>query len=167
MATTITQTTLTTTISENISINGVEYGNIISKTIDGNGKVDQRVMEINSAALTPIFDFTDAAPDSAGSGVKNEFTYFRVTNVDDSIAVTLELYVSSIQSSYIRIPAGCSFVLMNNYADAKCGGEEPFNLRELVKLSVQSDLNDKAATTAYVEYLAVFKGGVPLPDEAT
>lgn len=163
MATTITQTSLITTISESISINGVVYGNTISKSFDGNGKVDQRVMEINSASLTPIFDFTATAPDAAGSGVDNEFTYFRITNVDDSIAVTLELYVSAIHSSYIRIPAGCSFVLMNNYADAKCG-EEPLNLKELVKIAVKSDLNGEAATTAYVEYLAVFKGGKPLPD---
>ena len=113
MGTTITQTSLISTISESISINGVVYGNSISKSFEGNGKVDQRVMEINSAALTPIFDFTAAVPDSAGSGVQSEFTYFRVTNTDNSVK-----------------------------AD---GAEEP-------------------VVSAYIEYLAVFKGGEPLPD---
>jgi len=163
MATTITQTSLITTISESISINGVVYGNTISKSFDGNGKVDQRVMEINSSALTTIFDFTATAPDAAGSGVQSEFTYFRITNVDDSIAVTLQLYATSTKTAYIKIPAGCSFVLMDNLVDTLAIGEAP-TLRDLVKIAVKSDLNGEAATTAYVEYLAVFKGGEPLPD---
>ena len=57
MATTIQQTNLTVTITENISINGVTYGNNINKSFDGNGKVDQRVMAINSAALTSVFEY--------------------------------------------------------------------------------------------------------------
>ena len=163
MGTTITQTSLISTISESISINGVVYGNSISKSFEGNGKVDQRVMEINSAALTPIFDFTAAVPDSAGSGVQSEFTYFRVTNTDNSVGVTLQLYISATATSYIYIPAGCSFVLMDNLVDVLVEGEA-FTLRDLVKIAVKSDLNGEAATTAYVEYLAVFKGGEPLPD---
>ena len=163
MGTTITQTSLITTISESISINGVVYGNTISKSFDGNGKVDQRVMEINSSALTPIFDFTATAPDAAGSGVKSEFTYFRVTNVDDSVAVTLQLYVSSTKTAYIKIPAGCSFVLMDNLVDTLSTGEA-FNVRDLLKVAVKADGVAEPVVSAYIEYLAVFKGGVPLPD---
>ena len=54
MATTIQQTSLNVSINESISVNGVTYGNNISTSFDGNGKVDQRVMEINSAAFTSI-----------------------------------------------------------------------------------------------------------------
>ena len=163
MGTTITQTTLITTISENISINGVEYGNTTSKTIDGNGKVDQRVMEINSVAFTSVFDFTAAAPDTAGSGVQNEFTYFRVTNTDDSVAVILELYLTADRISYIKIPAGSSFILMDNQLDTLVG-EEPLALRDLAKIQVKADSAATPVVSAYIEYLAVFKGGEPLPD---
>lgn len=163
MGTTITQTSLISTISESISINGVVYGNSISKSFEGNGKVDQRVMEINSAALTPIFDFTAAVPDSAGSGVQSEFTYFRVTNTDNSVGVTLQLYITATATSYIYIPAGCSFVLMDNLVDVLAEGEE-FTLRDLVKIAVKADGAAEPLVSAYIEYLAVFKGGEPLPD---
>ena len=46
MAGTITQTSFSVTINESISLNGVAYGNSITKTIAGNGKVDQRIMTI-------------------------------------------------------------------------------------------------------------------------
>jgi hypothetical protein len=163
MGTTITQTSLISTISESISINGVVYGNSISKSFEGNGKVDQRVMEINSAALTPIFDFTAAVPDSAGSGVQSEFTYFRVTNTDNSVGVTLQLYISAAATSYIYIPAGCSFVLMDNLVDVLAEGVA-FTLRDLVKIAVKADGAAEPLVSAYIEYLAVFKGGEPLPD---
>tara|TARA_R110000744_G_scaffold29699_1_gene70710 strand:- start:66 stop:563 length:498 start_codon:yes stop_codon:yes gene_type:complete len=163
MGTTITQTSLISTISESISINGVVYGNSISKSFEGNGKVDQRVMEINSAALTDIFDFTTTAPDSAGSGVQSEFTYFRVTNTDNSVGVTLQLYATSTKTAYIKIPAGCSFVLMDNLVDTLSTGEA-FTLRDLVKIAVKADGAAEPVVSAYIEYLAVFKGGEPLPD---
>ena len=51
MATTILQTTLSVQINEQISINGVSYGNNITNTFDGNGKVDQRVMDSQFTCL--------------------------------------------------------------------------------------------------------------------
>jgi len=158
MATTIQQTSLNVSISESISINGVAYGNNITKAFDGNGKVDQRVMAINSSRLTSVFEYQAALPDIRGTGVKSEFTYFRITNTDNSVAITVQLFVSSTKSGFFNLPAGCSFILMGNDMDFLCEGEA-FNLSDLVKVQAKTDGGDKPSVESYIEYVAVFKGG--------
>ncbi len=165
MATTIQQTTLNVSISENISINGVSYGNNISKTFSGNGKVDQRVMAINSERLTAVFGYNNALPDIAGTGVIDEFTYFRITNTDSSVGITIQLYVSSSKTGYFHLPAGCSFVLMGNDMDFLCEGEA-FSLSDLVVVKAKTDEVGEGVTESYIEYVAVFKGGTVEGGEA-
>ena len=159
MGTTIKQTILQTTISESISINGVSYGNTISKSFEGNGKVDQRMMEVDSSRLTSVWEYKAALPDQAGQGVKSEFTYFRITNTDNSVGVTIQLFVSSSKSGFFHLPAGCSLLLMGNDMDFLCEGES-FTLADLVKVQAKSDLSEGSElTNTYLEYIAVFKGG--------
>lgn len=160
MATTIQQTSLNVSINESISINGVSYGNNISKSFAGNGKVDQRVMEINSAAFTSVFGYENALPDKSGTGVKSEFTYFRITNTDSSVGVTIELFISATKRGYFHLASGTSLILMGNDMDFECEGEAgAFTLADLVTVNAKSDLVGEEASTAYVEYVAVFKGG--------
>lgn len=159
MATTIQQTTLNVTIREDISINGVTYGNNISKSFDGNGKVDQRVMAINSAALTSVFEYQALLPDIAGTGVKDQFTYFRITNTDSSVGITIQLYVSASKSGFFKVPAGGSFILMNNDMDFLCEGDS-FTLADLTKVEAKTDQAGEETVESYIEYVAVFAGGV-------
>jgi hypothetical protein len=159
MANTIQQTSLNVSINEQISINGVTYGNNITKSFADNGKVDQRVMQISSTRLTEVFNYHDATPDTAGSGVKSEFTYFRITNTDDALGITIQLYVSATKSGFFHLPAGCSFVLMSNDMDFLCEGDA-FSLADLVSVKAKTDLSGEEATTSYLEYVAVFEGGV-------
>lgn len=159
MATTIQQTSLSVQISEQISINGVRYGNNITKTIDGSGKVDQRVMEITSAAVTPIFNWAAALPDTDGTGVKSEFKYFRITNTDDTIGVTISYTLTTATDVFsVYLPAGCSHLLMSNDADATTTGAAPV-LQDVASVGGKSDAG-AGATTAYIEYVAVFEGGI-------
>tara|TARA_R100001443_G_scaffold23563_2_gene35730 strand:+ start:23610 stop:24110 length:501 start_codon:yes stop_codon:yes gene_type:complete len=157
MANTIQQTILNVSINEQISINGVTYGNNITKSFADNGKVDQRVMEINSTRLTSVFEYHAALPDLSGSGVKSEFAYFRITNTDNSVGITLQLYVSATKSGFFHLPAGCSFVLMSNDMDFLCEGDS-FTLADLVSVKAKTD-GDKSVVSSYIEYVAVFKGG--------
>ena len=158
MANTIERTTLNVSISEDININGVAYGNNTSKSFDDNGKVDQRVMAISSAKMDTVFMYKDALPDTAGEGVKDEFTYFRITNTDDTVGITIQLYVSATQSGFFHLPAGTSFVLMGNDMDFTCE-EGTFTLADLVGVLAKTDGGDKPVVESYVEYVAVFKGG--------
>lgn len=166
MANTIQQTSLTVSITEDITVNGVSYGNNTSKSFDGNGKVDQRVMAINSFKLTPVFGYDTTLPDTAGYGVISEFTYFRITNTDSSVGITIQLYVSATKTGYFHLPAGCSFVLMGNDMDFLCEGES-FTLADLTMVQAKTDGGDKPVVESYIEYVAVFKGGAAPEGEDT
>jgi hypothetical protein len=162
MATTIKETSLAVSISETITINGVQYGNNITKSFEGNGKVDQRVMEITSTRQDTVFQYGAALPDTAGEGVKTEFTYFRITNTDDTIGVTVQYKLTAAtESFFVYIPAGCSHFLMSNDADVTCSGEAGATLQDVATVLATCDAPEgEGSNIPYIEYVAVFKGGV-------
>jgi len=163
MATTILQTTLSVSINEQVSVNGRVYGNNISKTFDGQGKVDQRVMEISSEVYTSIFDWKASLPDEKGTGVKSEFTYFRITNTDDSIGVIVSYQLNTATDVFsVFLPAGCSHLIMSNDADATASSGAPV-MQDISGVLAKSEPDGPAATAVYIEYVAVFSGGVEPP----
>ena len=54
MASTVTASTATITISENLTLNGVTYGNAISKSFTTQGQVIQRIMSINKEKISVL-----------------------------------------------------------------------------------------------------------------
>ena len=118
MATTVTPTTATITISENIVLNGVSYGNSIDKSFESQGEVIQRIMSIG-VAFTEIFNATTL--DGRGQVVVNDWAYFRITNLDDTNFLTLRLY-DSTDSQFFKIEAGESFFLMSPEIDIDASG---------------------------------------------
>lgn len=116
MATTIVPQNLTVTISESYTLNGVDYGNSPSTTFATNGQVSQRIMSIptGDGGESSIILFGTA--DAAGTVVKANYKYFRITNLDSTNFLRLE--VTSGDTFYIKIKAGESFLLMDNEIDA-------------------------------------------------
>ena len=118
MASTVTAATATITISENIVLNGVSYGNSIDKSFESQGEVIQRIMNIG-VAFTEIFNATTL--DGRGQVVVNDWAYFRITNLDDTNFLTLRLY-DSTDSQFFKIEAGESFFLMSPEIDIDASG---------------------------------------------
>ena len=112
MASTVTASDLTVTITESYTLNNVAYGNTINK-----GQVDQRIMNVATSSTT-LFMFDTA--DSAGTAVAADYVYFRITNLDDTNFVTLRLF-NGADSFWLKIAAGESLLLMNNEMDAVTG----------------------------------------------
>jgi len=133
MATTVTATDLTVTITESITLNGVQYGNSVNKTFSSKGVVDQRIMSIAAGgdSYTDIFNFSTA--DSAGTGIKNDFAYFRITNLDDTNFVTLQ--VTAGDTYWIKLKAGESFMLMDNEMDAIASSTSFGAFADITKIS--------------------------------
>jgi len=117
MASTVTAANLTVTIVESYTLNGVAYGNTVEKTFTSKGQVDQRIMSVATSEKT-LFNWSTA--DDAGTGVKTDYAYFRVTNLDDTNFVTLRLY-NGADSFWFKLAAGESLLLMNNEMDAVTG----------------------------------------------
>ncbi len=161
MANTIVSSTFNLSINEDIVINGVTYGNSITKNIDGNGKADQRMMCITSEAFTSIFNYNTSLPDIAGQGVNSAFSYFRITNTDSTIGVTIRMSASSTLHTYQYLPAGTSAILMGNMIDAQSVSPITPNVRAITAINAKADATQgqEDPNEVYVEYLAVFKGG--------
>lgn len=149
MATTITAADLTVTITETISLNGVQYGNSINKTFSTQGQVDQRIMNIavgEEGFMTDIFSFS--TDDGQGIGVKNDYAYFRITNLDDTNFITLQ--ITSGDTYWIKLKAGESFMLMDNEMDAIASSTTFGAFADITKVSANAD-----TATCDIEYTVI------------
>ncbi len=158
MAGTIIQSDLTVTISESVSLNGVSYGNSISKSFTGNGKVDQRIMTIaakGEEGMTVTTILALSTVDARGQVVVADYTYFRITNTDDTNALILELYNGS-DYIYFNVEAGESFLLMSPESDrlAASGAVTFADLQQI------NGASESETDSIDIEYVAVTKGGV-------
>lgn len=146
MATTVEQTELTVTITEDISLNGVTYGNTVSTTFATQGQVDQRIMSIapGEGSFTDIFSFSTV--DGQGTGVKNDYAYFRITNLDDTNFVTLQ--ITAGDTFWIKLKAAESFMLMDNEMDAIASSTVFAAFADITKVS--ADANTAACDIEYV-----------------
>ena len=146
MATTITAADLTVTITEGISLNGVEYGNTISTTFATQGKVDQRIMSTATSYTDVIYTST---VDGRGQVVAADWAYFRITNLDDTNFITLRLY-DATDSQFFKIPAGKSFVLMNPEIDVDATGTTFNSFENITQIAVDAD-----TAACDIEYIIV------------
>ena len=129
MATTVTASSLSVTINESVTLNGVTYGNSVSKQFTSQGEVDQRIMSINAA----------------------DYAYFRITNLDDTNFVTLQ--ITSGDTYWIKLKAGESFMLMDNEMDAIASSSVFGAFGDVSKVSADADTAD-----VDIEYVVVTAG---------
>ena len=119
MASTVTASTLTVTITENIVLNGQTYGNSISKSYTSQGEVDQRIMNVATGG-TIVFGYTSA--DGQGVAKADDYAYFRITNLDDTNFVRLDIN-NATDTFFVKLKAGESFLLMDNEMYAVDGSQ--------------------------------------------
>ena len=110
MASTVTASTLTVTITESYDLNNVAYGNTNSKTFTSKGQVLQRIMNVATSGTTTL-NFGSA--DSAGTLVAADYAYFRITNLDDTNFIRLQMF-NGDDTFFYKLAAGDTFLLMNN-----------------------------------------------------
>tara|TARA_R110000822_G_scaffold84171_1_gene197712 strand:- start:208 stop:675 length:468 start_codon:yes stop_codon:yes gene_type:complete len=118
MATTIVPSDLIVTISESYTVNGVNYGNSLSKTFTQNGQVSQRVMAIDgkggsSNEWTGIINL--GTEDDAGQVVKADFKYFRVTNLDTVNSLHLRIYNAADYVMFEILPASTQLFMDGSF----------------------------------------------------
>jgi hypothetical protein len=135
MASTVTAATATITISENLTLNGVTYGNSTSKTFASQGEVIQRIMSI-ATTFTDIFHTSTA--DGRGTIVAADWCYFRITNLDDTNFLTLRLY-DGTDSQFFKLEAGESFFLMSPDIDVDASGTTFNNFADITQIAADAD----------------------------
>tara|TARA_R100000654_G_scaffold2691_2_gene9867 strand:- start:995 stop:1465 length:471 start_codon:yes stop_codon:yes gene_type:complete len=109
--------TLTTTIKEELTLNGVERGSTNILSISGINEVFQRMVSCPANQDTTIANFRAAVNTSDGSLDIDNVKYIRVTNLDTSNEVVLSLQISAAEngtadgSTSILLAAGRSYIM--------------------------------------------------------
>ena len=136
MASTVTASTATITISENITLNGVTYGNAISKAFTTQGEVIQRIMSVSTSFPEILITST---VDGRGQVVAADWCYFRITNLDDNNFITLRLTNTATDSQFFKIEAGESFFLMSPDIDIDDGASVFTAFADIDEIAADAD----------------------------
>ena len=136
MASTVTAATATITISENITLNGVTYGNAISKAFTTQGEVIQRIMSVSTSFPEILITST---VDGRGQVVAADWCYFRITNLDDTNFITLRLTNTATDSQFFKIEAGESFFLMSPDIDIDDGASVFTAFADIDEIAADAD----------------------------
>jgi len=151
MATTITPSNLIVTISESYTLNGVDYGNTMSKTYTSNGQVSQRIMSIAGKGAESI-TFTDilalSTADGKGTVVSANYKYFRITNLDDTERLYLRIY-NGADYIYFTLASSETLLLMNDAVDATTA-TGAITFADIQSISGQSSSADTAIDIEFV-----------------
>lgn len=109
MASTIVNASLSVAITEAVTLNGKSYGNINNLTVANVNEVDQRIMTVPTSEIN-IVAYGAAA--GAGTFVRSNVKYLRVTNKDDTNFISLHI-TSATDDAWVKVEAGKSFMLHN------------------------------------------------------
>ena len=104
----ISTSTLTTTVSESITLNGSTYGNTVTKTHTGVKIVRQQTVTVPTSEVT-LFNCADDA-----SGVtfdEDNIVYCRITNTDTANDLSIVFETTQGDETMIKLIPGCSFIL--------------------------------------------------------
>jgi hypothetical protein len=108
MATTITNATLTYQTTETVTLNGKVYGNSNTLTVANINEVDQRIVSIPTSLITLLAFGTAAA---AGTFVRANVKFLRITNKDDTNFVMLKIVPTADTPVWFKLEAGKTFEL--------------------------------------------------------
>lgn len=114
MASTVDSSTLTVRISEEIELNGKKLGNSNIHKITGINETSERIVTALITGTT-VVKFASAA--AAGTFVKENVKYVRITNLDDTNFVRLAI-ITDGTDVHVKVPALDSFILSTALAGA-------------------------------------------------
>ena len=134
-------------IQEQISLNGVQRGSEVSKTISGINYTDNRILNTSSGSETTIFSLSDTV--GAGQFLTSSLKYARVSNNATTVPVNLKVSSSTEQLNF-KIDAGGSFMLStsNITGSILSGSDAVFTYGDIASLKVEP-----SGSSAKVEYI--------------
>ena len=109
MATTIVNASLAVAITEAVTLNSRSYGNTNNLTIANINEVDQRILTVPTSEIN-LLAYGAAA--GAGTFVRANIAYLRITNKDDTNFISLHI-TSATDDAWVKLEAGKSFMLHN------------------------------------------------------
>lgn len=114
MASTLTASTMTVSISESITLNGKNQGGTNTLSIPSIAEVSKRIMTCLTSEVTLISFGAAVAP---GTFIDSDVRYVRITNLDDTNYVILNIEGEGSTDFSIRLDAGASYVMAGSFVD--------------------------------------------------
>jgi len=108
MTTTLTAATLSVTVSESISLNGKDQGAVNSFTIASINEIYKHIVTATTS-VTTFLKFAAAA--SAGTLIRTDVSYLRLTNLDDTNYVTVGIQDDGADTAFFKLEKGQSIIL--------------------------------------------------------
>ena len=114
MASTVTASTMTVTISESITLNGKNQGGTQTLSIPSIATVSRRIIDVPASEVEVLAMSTAVA---AGTFIESDVLYIRITNLDDTNHVTL-LFKNEDNNEYaVKLDKGQTFIYNGDLAD--------------------------------------------------
>ena len=137
MATNLKTSSITTIITEKITLNGKDFGNTTTKLITGIKDVSQRIIRVLSATNgTQVYAGGTAV--GPGTFISTNVEYIRITNLDGSNYVILHLEGNS-HYGQIKLPAGKSFILGTPVGFDNANDIDSFSSETITKIEAKAN----------------------------
>ena len=95
----INSSTLITQVTEKITLNGNKYNNVVEKRISGISDIFKRIVTCPANSETTVAMFHSSVADGTLSPLDiDNVKYIRVTNLDDTNSVNLNLQIDVTES---------------------------------------------------------------------
>ena len=145
MASTVTASTMTVTISESITLNGKNQGGTQTLSITSIATVSRRIIDVPASEVEIIAMSTAVA---AGTFIESDVLYIRITNLDDTNHVTLTFKDEDDTEVALLLDKGQSFI----YNGDLSGGV--VNTMHAGRSALTVSLNDLVNVTATADTAA-------------
>jgi len=139
MATTISNATLTVTLTESVTLNGSEQGATNTLSISNIDEVYKRIVTVPTSEVTLIEMSTAVAN---GTFIESDVLYIRITNKDDTNHVSLTFKNEDNDEMGIKLDKGQSFIYNGDLSggvvdtfDANAGAVTPGTHADLVNIT--------------------------------
>jgi len=107
MASTVTASTMTVTISESITLNGKNQGGTQTLSIPSIATVSRRIIDVPASEVEILAMSTAVA---AGTFIESDVLYIRITNLDDTNHVTLLFKNENNNEFAVKLDKGQTFI---------------------------------------------------------
>lgn len=115
MASTISNATLSVTVTETLNMNGSNHGSTKQMTISGINEVSKRIVTaLASTDSTQIYAGASAA--SIGTFITANVKYIRITNLDDTYPAILSFSNGADHHAQFSLAAGQIFIVTDTSA---------------------------------------------------
>ena len=143
MASTVTASTMTVSISESITLNGKNQGGTQTFNISSISDIFQRIVSCTASQTTIIASFNADVHGAAGAIDIENSKYIRITNLDDTHAVELAI-VGAATLYQVKLAAGESHILgsANDLMLAEADASPSFGtMADIASIQVNPDSN--------------------------